>query len=90
MILVYNIRYILISFKGVNIMNDLKSKLPDFKELTTMTGKLYNDIKKSICEIVHTYKENRAQQEAKKEQSVEEPIKTTNSEKNSVSDGEKK
>lgn len=43
-------------------MSDFKSKLPDLKELASMTSKLYTDIKKSVGEIVHNYKENRAQQ----------------------------
>ncbi|KTD68820.1 MULTISPECIES: hypothetical protein [Legionella] len=59
-------------------MSDFKSKLPDLKELASMTGKLYTDIKKSVGEIVQNYKENRAQEaeEAKKtEQTHEEPVK---------------
>lgn len=43
-------------------MSDIKSKLPDLKELASMTNKLYTDLKKSVGEIVQTYKENRAQQ----------------------------
>ncbi|KTC88671.1 hypothetical protein OQJ18_02265 [Fluoribacter dumoffii] len=44
-------------------MSDFKSKLPDLKELASMTNKLFTDIKKSVGEIVHNYKETRAQQE---------------------------
>ncbi|KTD02534.1 hypothetical protein OQJ19_13585 [Fluoribacter gormanii] len=43
-------------------MSDFKSKLPDLKELASMTSKLYTDIKKSVGEIVQSYKENRAEQ----------------------------
>lgn len=37
-------------------MSDLKSKLPDLDELSTMAGKLYKDIKTSVCEIIDDYK----------------------------------
>lgn len=40
-------------------MNDFKSKLPDLKEIGSMTGKLFNDIKSSVCEIIQDYKEKR-------------------------------
>ena len=39
------------------IMSDLKSMMPDFKELGEMTGKLFKDIKNSVCEIVEGYKQ---------------------------------
>ena len=38
-------------------MSDLKSKLPDPKELTGMAGKLFGDVKKSVVEIIGIYKE---------------------------------
>lgn len=38
-------------------MSDLKSKLPDFKELGEMTKKLYKDIRSSVSEIIDTYKQ---------------------------------
>ena len=44
-------------------MNDLKSKLPDLKELGEMTSKLFKDIKNSVCEIVDTYKQKHPQSE---------------------------
>lgn len=37
-------------------MSDLKSKLPDLNELSTMAGKLFADLKKSVNEIIDTYK----------------------------------
>lgn len=37
-------------------MSDLKSKLPDLGELGSMAGKLFKDVKNSVCEIVDTYK----------------------------------
>ena len=40
------------------MMSDLKSKLPDLKELGEITGKLYKDIKQSVCEIISSYKKN--------------------------------
>ena len=39
--------------------DDKKSKLPDFKELASMTGKLYNDIKTSVGQIIQDYKDLR-------------------------------
>jgi len=38
-------------------MNDLKSKLPDLNELGSMAGKLFKDIKTSVCGIIDEYKE---------------------------------
>ena len=35
-----------------------KSKLPDFKEVTSMAGKLFHDMKKSVSEIIAEYKAN--------------------------------
>ncbi|ARB90854.1 hypothetical protein [Legionella longbeachae] len=56
-------------------MSDFKSKLPDLKELASMTSKLYTDIKKSVGEIVQSYKENRSQQEGESEQVKTPPTK---------------
>lgn len=41
-------------------MSDLKSKLPDLKELGEISGKLFKDIKASVEEIVKSYKQKRA------------------------------
>ena len=38
-------------------MSDLKSKLPDMNELGTMAGKLFKDIKTSVCGIIDDYKQ---------------------------------
>ncbi|MCH9756437.1 MAG: hypothetical protein K0U37_04500 [Gammaproteobacteria bacterium] len=38
-------------------MSDLKSKLPDVKEVTGMLGKLFKDVKQSVVEIAGAYKE---------------------------------
>lgn len=46
-------------------MNDFKSKLPDLKELSSMTSKLFNGLKSTVSEIIHDYKEKRAEEEAK-------------------------
>ncbi|CAM2792676.1 Uncharacterised protein [Legionella steigerwaltii] len=62
-------------------MSDFKSKLPDLKELASMTGKLYTDIKKSVGEIVQNYKENRAQQEEEAKQAKAEPVTETKPQK---------
>lgn len=64
-------------------MNDFKSKLPDLKELAAITNKLYTDMKKSVGEIVQSYKENRAQQareseQAKTQEAAKEEAKTEN------------
>jgi pyruvate-formate lyase-activating enzyme len=48
-------------------MSDMKSKLPDLKELASMTSKLYNDIKVSVTQIIHDYKEVRAKAAAEEE-----------------------
>ena len=37
-------------------MADLKSKLPDLNEVSSMAGKLFGDIKKSLTEIFDSYK----------------------------------
>lgn len=37
-------------------MSDLKSKMPDISEITSMAGKLFKDVKKSISEIIADYK----------------------------------
>lgn len=55
-------------------MNDFKSKLPDLKELTSMTSKLFNGLKTTVNEIIHDYKEKRAEDEAK-EQTAAAPAK---------------
>jgi hypothetical protein len=41
-------------------MSDLKSMLPDLKELTSMTGKLFHGIKNTVEEIIEDYKQKRA------------------------------
>jgi hypothetical protein len=38
-------------------MSDFKSKLPDLKELGSMTSKLFRDIKNSVSEIITDYKQ---------------------------------
>lgn len=41
-------------------MGDFKSKLPDLQELGSMTGKLFHDVKTSVCGIIDEYKKKRA------------------------------
>lgn len=43
-------------------MSDFKSKLPDFKEFSSMAGKLFKDVKQSVCEIIDDYKKKRAEE----------------------------
>ncbi|KTD30831.1 hypothetical protein Lmor_2938 [Legionella moravica] len=57
-------------------MSDFKSKLPDFKELTSMTTKLYKGIKSSVEEIIQDYKQKREQQETPAEEVKKEATKT--------------
>lgn len=40
-------------------MSDLKSKMPDMNEVSSMVGKFCTDVKNSIEGIVHEYKEKR-------------------------------
>ena len=42
-------------------MSDQKSKIPDLKELASMTSKLFGDIKTSVGQIIQDYKDIRAQ-----------------------------
>ena len=44
-------------------MGDFKSKLPDFKELSSFAGKLFRDVKTSVGEIIDEYKKKRAEEE---------------------------
>ena len=43
------------------MMSDLKSKLPDLKELGEITGKLFKDLRTSVSEIISNYKEKHAE-----------------------------
>ncbi len=54
-------------------MSEPKSKMPDLKELASMTSKLFGDIKTSVTQIIHDYKEQRAQTEASEEVKPAEP-----------------
>lgn len=51
-------------------MSDFKSKLPDFKELSSMTSKLYKGIKTSVEEIIKDYKQKRAESETQATEEV--------------------
>lgn len=42
-------------------MSDSKSKLPDLKELGSMAGKLFKDLKTSVSEIIEDYQKTREQ-----------------------------
>ncbi|ASQ46332.1 hypothetical protein [Legionella clemsonensis] len=44
-------------------MSDFKSKLPDFKEITSIASKFFNDVSKSVSEIITDYKKKRAEPE---------------------------
>jgi hypothetical protein len=47
-------------------MSDMKSKLPDLAELGNMAGKLFKDVKNSVCEIADDYKAKRNKTQAPK------------------------
>ena len=51
-------------------MPDMKSMLPDLKEVTSIASKLFKDVKKSVTEIIDEYKEKHCttQKDAKSEQ----------------------
>lgn len=67
-------------------MGDLKSKLPNLQEIGSFAGKLFRDIKKSVCEIVDEYKQNHP--EEKEAPAQKEPA--SNVEADSVSSGKTK
>lgn len=48
-------------------MSDKKSKFPDLGELSSMAGKLFKDVKSSVCEIIEDYKGKRANDSEAKE-----------------------
>lgn len=54
-------------------MSDLKSKLPDLEELSSIAGKLFKDVKKSVVEIIDDYKKKHPSDEADK--AVKKPVK---------------
>ncbi|QRN03442.1 hypothetical protein GH742_05935 [Legionella sp. MW5194] len=49
-------------------MSDFKSKLPDFKEMTSIASKLFKDVKQSVSEIIDDYKKKREEGEATEQQ----------------------
>ena len=57
-------------------MSDFKSKLPDFKELSSMTSKLFKGLKNSVEEIIQDYKQKRENQEAPAEEVKTAEVKT--------------
>lgn len=44
-------------------MADIKSMLPDLKDVTSIANKLFKDVKKSVGEIITEYKKKHACQE---------------------------
>jgi hypothetical protein len=56
-------------------MSDFKSKLPDFKEVSSMAGKLFKDVKTSVAEIITDYKKKRAETTANEANQANEKIK---------------
>ncbi len=74
-------------------MSDNKSKLPDFKEISSMAGKLFNDVKTSVCEIIDDYKKKRAQEagaaEVKPEKKGKTKVATGRAQKKSDSGSDK-
>lgn len=68
-------------------MSDFKSKLPDFKELTSMTSKLYKGIKNSVQEIIQDYKDKRAEAETEVKPTEENEASTKPEQKTKASSG---
>lgn len=65
-------------------MSDIKSKFPDLKELASMTGKLYSDIKTSVGQIIDDYKALRGESGVDDKKTAEDttkPVKTDDSKK---------
>ena len=54
-------------------MSDLKSKLPDMNELGSMAGKLFKDIKSSVCSIIDDYKQKHPDVKADEKKPVVKP-----------------
>lgn len=69
-------------------MSDLKSKLPDLKELSSMTSKLFKGLKDSVNEIIQDYKDKRAE-DVSPEASVEQ-VKTPEVKREPVKSSAKK
>lgn len=67
-------------------MSDLKSKLPDLKELTSMAGKLYNGVKTSVQEIIKDYQEKRQEPAAAPKKDTAKPKKETTETKDDSTD----
>lgn len=44
-------------------MADMKSMMPDLKDVTSIASKLFKDVKKSVGEIISEYKEKHVCQE---------------------------
>ncbi len=59
-------------------MNDLKSKLPDLNELSSMAGKLYKDLKTSVCEIIDDYKVKHPSPDEARKEPAEKPKESPN------------
>lgn len=58
-------------------MSDFKSKLPDMKDITSITTKLFKDLKNSVTEIITDYKKKHFQEETKKTTKPSSAKKTT-------------
>ncbi len=74
-------------------MSDFKSKLPDMNELGSMAGKLFKDVKSSVMEIIHDYKqkhEDSADAGVKAEPVKAEPVVAKPAKKESVETKETK
>ncbi len=70
-------------------MSDMKSKMPDLKELGQITSKLFKDIKTSVTEIIDDYKQKHATDE-KAASSSEKVTKKEAAEEKAVKEEEKK
>ena len=55
-------------------MSDLKSKLPDIKEIGSIAGKFYKDIKKSVLEIIDDFKQKHPAEAEEVKEEVKKPV----------------
>ncbi len=70
-------------------MSDFKSKLPDLKELSSMTSKLFKGLKSSVEEIIHDYKQKRETKAGDDKPAKETPKASTTTKSKKTTDEDK-
>lgn len=71
-------------------MADMKSMMPDLKDVTSIASKLFNDMRKSVGEIVTDYKAKHCPDEATAEKTTKTETKTKTSTTTSTEEHAKK